>query len=113
MNISQTYQEKLSSGASKTYKVPAGVVTFKELSLATQDKPGSSFKAALYWDADGKGKTLTKIAQIYTRNKSYRVDLKDVQFISNGKSEVLLRRHIFGANGPRETYVRWEGILNA
>jgi hypothetical protein len=86
---------------------PNTSIVFKNLSIGVEDKPNSSFKVAIYWDQDGTGINMTKIHQIYTRNKSCVAVLDNQQFTSANHSRVVVRRHIFGDLGERATYVQW------
>lgn len=109
MNVVKIYQESLSSGNSAVYNTANGAIyTFKELEVATEESPDSSFKVALYWDQQGNGKNLIQIAQVYTIKKSYKITLEDQSsYTATSKSRIITRRHIFGSHGQRETFVKW------
>jgi hypothetical protein len=116
--INETYDETLLTGWSKTYNVPEGkTLMFLEWTVGIQKAKASSLTAALIWDENGDGKKLTYIDKFFTQKRTYRrvlstgSTLTTPRFTSNGKSRVIVRRHIFGVHTPREIIANWKAQM--
>jgi hypothetical protein len=111
--ITKSYTETLSTGWSQTYSLPAGArLSFTSWNVGTEIAHGSSLTAALIWDEDGDGKKLTYIDKLFTKKRTYQKSFGPRIYVSNGKSRVIVRRHIFGQKTPRQIYASWSGVLH-
>jgi hypothetical protein len=114
-NVVLTYPKSLSNKDTETWVVPAGNFVFTQWLLAVENRKNSSVRVELYWDASGHFDNPTLVDVIYTDRASlqrqFKADDARYQFISNGKSRIVLKKYVMGKTGNRECFVKVQGTM--